>query len=365
MIYKKEIILHIGTYKTGTSSIQKAFKNYDDGETAFCSFTKTFNHSQAISTIFSLNPSKLYFYRDQPNKKEVKKLKKNYLKLLNNFLKKSSHKKLIISGESIGLLDLDEKKRMISYFNSKGYKVSAICIFRDPSSYTVSIVNQYIKSGRTLPIKVSLQYSKYFEGFEDITVADYSSIMATHGSVIKWFEDINKISLKINTEIKENRGITNIALCLILFFNKKEQKYKKNKNYIRARLAFVNKINDLVIKQTSKIERDHFNKNFSRLCLSLLSGNYSKEIEFVNKEFDFKYSINTNNDQSYKDLKLLLGDISLFKKNQKHLNAALKSKNISFKGSRFSEKLESLFLYYYHNKDLGFFKSFIYKILNT
>ena len=96
-----------------------------------------------------------------------------------------------------------------------------------------------------------------------------------------------------------------------------------------------------------------------------MSGNYSKEIEFVNKEFDFKYSINTNNDQSYKDLKLLLGDISLFKKNQKHLNAALKSKNISFKGSRFSEKLESLFLYYYHNKDLGFFKSFIYKILNT
>ena len=74
----REVIIHIGLHKTGSTSIQKALYGYQDVSTRYACF-KEANHSIPMFTIFSKNPKSHHFYKNWAiSEKQVKKKKKNF-----------------------------------------------------------------------------------------------------------------------------------------------------------------------------------------------------------------------------------------------------------------------------------------------
>lgn len=62
---KKELIIHVGTHKTGTSSIQTSLYNSRDSmQSHYFDFGEP-NHSHVITSLFLKNPSDYHFHRKQ------------------------------------------------------------------------------------------------------------------------------------------------------------------------------------------------------------------------------------------------------------------------------------------------------------
>ena len=73
----REVIIHIGLHKTGSTSIQKALYGYQDVSTRYACFAEA-NHSLPMFTIFSKNPKSHRLYKDWAiSEKQVEK-KKNF-----------------------------------------------------------------------------------------------------------------------------------------------------------------------------------------------------------------------------------------------------------------------------------------------
>ena len=103
----KEVILHIGSPKAGSSSIQASLRDFDDGETFYASLGEV-NHTLPIIVLFLDDKSKI-------NRKTKKILtaitrKERYLKKLEGQLSRKDRERIIISGEGIAHKLKDKEK---------------------------------------------------------------------------------------------------------------------------------------------------------------------------------------------------------------------------------------------------------------
>ena len=75
----REVVIHIGHGKTGTTAIQEALHGYQDSSTRYACFPEV-NHSGPMSAIFRKNPMSHSLYRRRFfTEYEVMKLKKIYI----------------------------------------------------------------------------------------------------------------------------------------------------------------------------------------------------------------------------------------------------------------------------------------------
>ena len=142
----KEVIIHIGMHKTGTTSIQNSLKDLSDGVTKYASFNDC-NHSIAMRSIFdsvdALCKRKIILYAK--DKAHVIKIKKRNTKIFKDDLNDKNFERLIISGEGIGLFESDQKKALINEIKAVGCDVKIVCCVRSPVDYIVSAAQQKLK----------------------------------------------------------------------------------------------------------------------------------------------------------------------------------------------------------------------------
>ena len=131
----KEVIIHIGFPKTGTSFLQKSFHE---------------NISQL---------KKLDINYPNPKDQNLPKMaevdwdtpKNGFLLLNDEHLKESFNlKKTLYSEEGLFRILLEKKKRslLLDYFSKNNIKVRFIVFYRDFYQHSISTWNQYIKRGK-------------------------------------------------------------------------------------------------------------------------------------------------------------------------------------------------------------------------
>ncbi len=286
----KEVILHIGIHKTGTSSIQAGLMGYDDGTCAYVTPLGE-NHSISITTIFS---HKKYSYGIWKNhglsRDQIDERSNNYKKRLDTFLDQSGHQRLIISGEDIRHLPDGDKIKLVEYFQERGYRVKIYCLFRDPRSWLASAIQQLIKGGISKCTATSPDYRTSFSGFEtvitenDIFIEDFDEILSVHSSPVKWFAATLGLDV---TKIKDNfvnESLSEDAARILFRLNNLPIHSIGSLQNFYARKRFIRAINQKYpLNSNGKINKD--------LALHIMKPALRDEINEISNRFNIHYDL--------------------------------------------------------------------------
>jgi len=146
----KQCFLHIGSSKTGTSSIQsELFRNRRHLRRVGYFYPNNAANHIFLATRFREDPTEIAFHRK--NGRETKELISNYIEQemsqfendLNNFKGDS----LIISSEYLPPTSADSCKELAEYLHRFCEKVTVICYLRHPLSHAISAAQQSVKMG--------------------------------------------------------------------------------------------------------------------------------------------------------------------------------------------------------------------------
>lgn len=283
----KEVILHIGLHKTGSTSIQTALKGYNKNGVKSIAF-KEANHSIPMFTIFSNNRYKYHIWKKQElSKDDIDKKRNEYLDILKKELRNEKVKTLIISGEDLSSLNDHEVKVLSEFLNAEQVSTTIVCYVRHPLSWAASAVQELAKNGNSFPnldnfFKVRLgKYIEFF-GKKNMKVFDYQKSSTKEKSVVKHFSKILSIDLK--DPPRANESLSALQFSLIRNLNK----LNLQKTRHRAR--------DLILSHIMRIEStatsQHSKKVNEQYFVNLITKSSIEDCNWLNKEFGIQYKIN-------------------------------------------------------------------------
>ena len=277
----KEVILHIGSPKAGSSSIQASLRDFDDGETFYASLGEV-NHTLPIIVSFLDDESKI--------NRKTKKIqnafdrKQRYLKKLEGQLSRNDRERIIISGEGIAhkLRDKD-KQKLIEYLCCNDANLKIIYYVREPISFTKSIFQQQVKvNGRailpkSLKSKHKLRLNYFYKVIpkENIIVRKFDRDILEKGCVVKDFSSV--VDIEVDKVVNVNESLSLPALKLLYEFNKTNVVSSLDQNSLDARWKTVKTIMNCY-KDFETIDK----KLFASIA------DFS-EIEYLNKVANIKF----------------------------------------------------------------------------
>ena len=282
----KEVILHIGLHKTGSTSIQKALKGYNKDGVKSIGFEEE-NHSIPMYTIFSENRYDYHIWRNKNYcRDDIEKKKSDYLKILLSECINDKIKTLIISGEDLSVLNNSEVKILADYLRAKNVKTTIICYVRDPLSWIASASQERVKNGwplikRDQIFKRSIQnYMQYF-GRENIQIYDFQKSIKLTDSIVSHFSEI--LSIDIKEPLRKNESLNAVQFALMQFLNT----ISINTNLDKTRYIVRNKIRKLSSKLLSKNGERLDKQQF----VNYLSSAIREECNWLKNEFGIHFQI--------------------------------------------------------------------------
>ena len=234
-----EILIHIGTHKTATSSIQSSI--YNNREVFLAKkvlYPKSLdeNHSLKVSSLFKKNPHELSFHiLANRNQEKCIKYNDNVKSALRGEIKKHTDiNKVLISGEDISFLEINELEMLKSFFqeeyNSPTFKI--ILFVRNPIDFVTSFSQEIVKAGKPIiPLesdfykdynsKIIKKFSKVF-GKENINISTFEDSIKYEGGPVKYFLDkfIEKNILEEKYFLRSNESISQISYEILNYINK-------------------------------------------------------------------------------------------------------------------------------------------------
>ncbi|MDV6253337.1 hypothetical protein [Vibrio sp. EA2] len=271
---KKKLVLHIGTEKTGTTSIQESLyanRNslIEDSGVYFMQSLGEKNNQKLPSSFMALNKKDNYFVNLGVDTEEERIAFKE--KVLVGFDKEFNlipkHvEQVVISSEHFqSRLTSDSEVEQLFLFLKKYFsEVKVVCYVREQYSYFLSSYSTKIKSGRVLSVEdymeqcnssnpffnhyIMLEIWSRFFGKENIIVKEFKKEKLLNGDVVEDFYSLLNLKesftlLKIHTPYNESLNNVGIYIGIIINSIFKFQTYHlKNKWRATIRSIIINRI---------------------------------------------------------------------------------------------------------------------------
>lgn len=281
----REVILHIGMHKTGTSSIQKSIQGLSENGIRVASFDEV-NHSIPMYTMFSSERYDYHYWNNRGySKLEIEQKKEEYFEILQKDLAKSNFGSLLISGEDLSVLSVSDQENLCSYFHEKDISVKVIYVVREPLSWAASGNQERAKHGGKRIQKLSPMYKNRVQGFlnkcgiANISIYKYETFLEK--GLIKSFSEIIGIELEENSI--SNESISHEALALLYQFNNIGIPTQGTPQRFHARTLLCNAMFDFFSVQ----------KNYSKLDLKdydIIGENINEDLLWLKEHFGINYA---------------------------------------------------------------------------
>ncbi len=316
---KKVAYLHIGTMKTGTSSIQNAMERYKDKLVE--KDISAYNNSIELGYFFLKEE-----YRDVAYPKvQVVYNEKNIvsdnikIKLEEEFETIDSNN-IIISNEALasGYSDIEKMKQFLLQYVDE---IKIIVYFRNPSAYFSSNIQQVAKSSAGYDLIVPKYFKNVMEqyiqvfGRENIIVKPFDKTKFLNGNLLEDFFNIIKPSedFKFIENNRENEAMDDYMVGFMYEYNKIYPMFVYE-NGIMKKLA-----NRGIIREVaSYFTNDEIisNQKPEYLLNAEDANNINEEIDYINELFDDGYKLDymkvSSNDVSFKKLPGCTGEYLIF-----------------------------------------------------
>ena len=248
--YKKKILIHIGTAKTGSTAIQESLTLSSKRDTNDILYVGKPN--QNIAPLYYDSYQKLpREFRWKYSMPEFKNLKKQGKTKLIALLK--NHQNIIISSEYLSMFKFDQIKKLrmdLDTICDGDIEYQIVVYIREPASYYLSIVQQQLKASSSFMSPMNFRYrfidiiKIWGEIFapEQINVRVFNRELFPDGSVILDFQNIVETFFKkdINLDIgtsAANESLSAEAMIILQKYRKlvyphEDNTFKKDSNVL-------------------------------------------------------------------------------------------------------------------------------------
>lgn len=243
----RQVILHVGMHKTGTTSIQKSLDGFSSQGVRYVGLTNP-NHTGPIAAAFLTEGTQGNRLRAGRSQEQMARVKKQTLTRLRMELSNEDFHTFIISGEGIVFLPpaslLQLRETLLEYVDS----VQVFAYVREPVGFSSSAFQQRTKGGDANFRLEQAQYRRKFAplleifGRENVSVKEFSRPALRDGSVVVDFCHLWKIPFDPQREVRSNESVSEAALKLIHLFNRSGPSSTGAPAWAKARRAFIEAI---------------------------------------------------------------------------------------------------------------------------
>jgi hypothetical protein len=257
-----EIILHIGMHKTGTTSIQAALNNFDDGRVRYARLNDV-NHSIPIYSLFSKNKYEyLVHQKFGRSQDKIDTINDNTVIDLERELN-MDREKIIISGEDISTLESDEVQSLVTWLRARTRSLRVMAYVRDPLGFASSALQQYIYGGIRKTRIPTPDYKKRFEAYtlcpevSSIEFVEFNKDELVNGSVVSDF--CSRVGFD-GSGLRERRTETNESVSfectqLLYHLNRFGIQTEGNPRLVKSRRRFSHFLNQSFKGSSFKIPK--------------------------------------------------------------------------------------------------------------
>ncbi|WP_458735149.1 hypothetical protein [Zobellella taiwanensis] len=307
----RTIYLHVGPYKTGSSSIQKTFFKHrklliEKFNLLYLGYH--YDHGPSFRNLFHSEPEKLHNNELRGLSKESIEIENKRLKkAISDDIKNHPDSDIIISGEHISDLSYNELLNLKTFLSTYSKDIRIAYLFRDPYNLIKSDLQEAIKNGRATISDWDFDYiiRRYEETPNDFISVfgeaackfyNFESLISSNVGFVKEFaKEFISINLpeSIN-EITANRSSSNASFYFMNCLNKVQpsvvngQKNKKRSMVLQKSIRNLkgNKINFQA--QLSNDFTQRLNKAVKHACF-LSNANYDKvEVSSYDGKIEFE-----------------------------------------------------------------------------
>lgn len=227
----KRAMIHIGSGKTGTTSIQNSVAKMEKAGT-YSGLTYplvTQNGHQSLEILFKdydkiSRGLKSKFTSDD----DYFSFKNNFAHVLNEKICPANN--VFLSSEFMFNFELNEVLCLKKYLQGRGFESFLIVVYlRDPASYYLSYTQQKLKGSSKIysPFKFKIGYKKHVERWENvfgeknIIVREYSKATLNKGNVLTDIETLINQFFEISVslpEVSTNRSLTAEGMAILQKF---------------------------------------------------------------------------------------------------------------------------------------------------
>jgi hypothetical protein len=230
----RRCILHVGMHKTGTSSIQHSLAGFADANFVFYSDHRgRTNHNGAIMELVgkpgSYDERRRRWNSRSGNKKALKSAADDVRRSLDDAIRSLGERALIISGEGMLLLPVDQLRELAAFLRSKGIEqIEAVAYVRPLAQYVTSIARA-MRGGSLKRVNIQRRSSNYQKQFEKLDAVfgrgnvhlwKFDSGSFPDGCVVQDFCAKVGLNFPVERIVRVNESIPREAVALLYTYRR-------------------------------------------------------------------------------------------------------------------------------------------------
>lgn len=239
-----ELLLHVGMDKTGSSSIQQSFANYDDGKMAYAKLASV-NHSFPIQVLFRApdNPTQGLKLQGVTPEKILEQRGQHRADI--EAALDGSRERVLMSAEGVLGLNAEQLAEFHAYISPLCERIKVLAYVREPMGYASSAFQQGLKSGQTIFHVPMPRYTKRLGmlddvfGAENVTFLRFDSKSFPNKSVTQDFAARIGADMALVDERRSNESMSAEAAAALFLFNRERADLVGTPALFQARIMMV------------------------------------------------------------------------------------------------------------------------------